>query len=151
MSTKSEGQGGPQRKFVQQGILLPPDLHKAFKTHVGRMGDGSVKIAGTAAIAVYMGLPEKVREALYLAVLKQSWEGADAVTPESVIAILKSLVGDEWNKGRSSIVREVPLLQDDGKPPEPKLPGSETHFVDRIIDPHAKGVKPPKKRTGSGD
>lgn len=138
--------------YAPQTLQVPAHIAKAFRDDVSRRGAGSVKVAGTTALAIYMALPEPVRTDLFMYVYRLSWEGAESITPDAVVARLRVLLGDSWGKAdRGSLVREVPLLKDDGKPPEPPLPNPETHFVDRIIDPAVKKPKGSSKKTGTTD
>jgi len=121
--------------YSQQGLQIPTHLQQAFRKEVGKLGSGGVKIAGTTALSIYMGMPPKLREWLYLWVLQQSWSGADQIKPEEVYQRFLRFIVESEKPG-------IPIVGDTEAGGDPVQP---THYVDKILDP---AIKRPKKTAG---
>jgi hypothetical protein len=134
-----------EKGYGQQGLQAPEDLVRAFREDVGRYGSGGVKIAGTTALCLYMGLPQQVREWLYLWVLQKSWLGVDAIKPEEVFQQMMQFYAKRT--GDVPIVGKVNYDESRIISIEPAEPvEGPTHRVARIVHP----VTPPPKAPGKG-
>lgn len=103
----AEHEGGA-RGWAQQNIQMPRDLVKIFRAESAQRQPHGVKVNGTAAVALFLGLPDELRERLAHWVLTTSWSNPDGVTPE----------------GAMTVFAEALAEPDDGG-----------HYIDRILDP----------------
>lgn len=109
-----------EKGYGQQGLQIPEDLVREFRDEVSRLGSGGVKIAGTAAISLWLGMPKGLRSQLYLWVLQKSWDGAESIKPAEVFQKLAELLttGDDDERSAGDV--------SDSKP---------THYIDRVLSP----------------
>ncbi|MBL0920727.1 MAG: hypothetical protein IBJ10_01220 [Phycisphaerales bacterium] len=120
---------GEDAAWWQQGLTVPRDLAKVFKAEAETAGPGGFKAVGSAAIALYLGAPPHVREALALFVTIVSRKDPQLVTPEAV-----------WH------VFEAAMAQSDVN-----INFSAEWFVNRILDPEvtpAPGQKASDRERG---
>jgi hypothetical protein len=148
MSTHEQGgsrHGQMPVGFSRQGLQLPDELVKAFRAEAARLGSGGIKDAGTLAISVWMGMPERVRRAMYFWAREAWYDNTSAVTPEIAWRKLVDLLRDLEN----AVVLKpepgaggVPMVTIE--PMEPVV--GATHRVAKIVHPATPPPKPGSKR-----
>ncbi|GIK18648.1 MAG: hypothetical protein BroJett004_08120 [Planctomycetota bacterium] len=70
------------RGWTRQQMTLPTALATEFRGASEAAGYGAGKLLGTAAVAVFLGLPDHARIALVDWVMTTSWKAPQAVRPE---------------------------------------------------------------------
>jgi hypothetical protein len=115
---------------MQQGLQVPRDLGATFRVAASSLGPGGVKILGTAAVALVLGLPDAVRERLCRAVVEHSWGPSDpnVITPELA-----------WD----TVAAEIARLADDNQPRDGE--DAERYILRLVGDLGSKWGGGPKK------
>lgn len=113
--------------WTRQMMQLPTTLASILRGAVAEEGYGGVKAIGTAAVAMYLGAPPAVREALMEYVLLSTRRDPNNVDIDRAWAVVEQTI----------------------------RAGSQTHRVDRILDPEvtprpgAKASDRARRKTGS--
>lgn len=65
-------------------MQLPEGFADQLTDEAASKGSSSLKILGTTAVGLLLGMPQEVRDELYLWVVRQAWDGPDDLTPEGI-------------------------------------------------------------------
>lgn len=112
--------------WIRQALQVPTHLGLGFRQASTGQGFGGIKLNGTAAIALLLGLPPKAREALLRYIAVETMVAPGNVDPDQawkvIVASLEANAADGDN--------------DDGAVPE--------WYIDKIVDPEL--TPPPGKK-----
>lgn len=122
--------------WTKQGLTIPIALRKTLAAEANRMDSTPVKLIGTAALSVYLGMPEPARANFIVAIHRKTFEKRlEDITPEEFFEMFMGAVSQS----------------------EGEAEGGEWH-VTRILDPELtpppgqkqsdRGRKPKKRGTG---
>lgn len=62
---KPNRQGRPAPGWVQQSIQIPEAMREEFRAEAGRIPGHGVKMLGTLAVGLYLGLPDEIQRRMY--------------------------------------------------------------------------------------
>lgn len=79
--------------WSRQQVQLPTPIAEEFKKACVEEGHGGVKLVSTAAIALFLGVPKEVRDALVEWVAQNSRKQLDQVTPANAWEISEPAFG----------------------------------------------------------
>ena len=77
---------------MKQSVQLPRALGIEFREVAGEMGHGGVKILGTAAIAIVLGMSADDRKALCNYVWQKTRDDVDSLEKERVIELVRMIL-----------------------------------------------------------
>jgi len=120
--------GSDDQGWARQQLQIPEDLRKILVAESKYRGQGSIKILGTLAIGVLLGMSQSARDKAYLAVTRASWGEAHDLTPEKVFEIFMQAIEETQRENPESGDHE-PLFE-----------------VTRILDPELT-PKPGEKQS----
>lgn len=107
-------------------LQVPLPVVAIWRAEAATKGQSSVKMLGTVATGLLLGMPAPVRDELYLQVSRLSWKGLQDLTPEVLWQMLRAILA-EHEAGR---------------------PVGKDWYVDRILSPEI--TLPPGRRPGDG-
>lgn len=73
-------------------LQIPIPLSRVWVREAENKGVSSIKTMGTAAVAVYLGMPEPVRDEFFQEVQRLTWGGAADISPEAVWTLLRAML-----------------------------------------------------------
>lgn len=116
--------------WSRQAMQIPEGMASRFTAEATKFGPQSVKLLGTAAVGMLLGMPPAIREDLYLWLTRRLWRSEDPLTPEEVWTQLCAMIEEKNRAG----------------PPASKRQGQDeqSHFVSRILSPEVS--LPPDRR-----
>jgi hypothetical protein len=106
--------------WTRQGLQVPTSIRERFASTTSKEGQASIRNAGTAAMAIYLGVPSDVRMLFNLWLGQQIAFDPNSVTPEECWKVFLEI---------------VEACRDGGDKDTPKW------FMDRILDPELLGKK----------
>jgi len=88
-------------RWTQQALQIPIDLAAILRAEAKQKQSGSIKVLGSAAVALLLGMPSDVRDGLAKWVLQSAWDDPSKITPEAAwthfLEILKEgTVGERY-------------------------------------------------------
>lgn len=125
------------KKWARQSLQLPPGVMNQFRdVAADQAGWGGVQVMGTAAIALLVGMPKDLRDAVCEYVAAKTWKGGDQVD-----------VQEAWRV----FIEAMRLQVDESLKTHPGEPSMEAvnaprWFISRILDPE---VTPPPGQKAS--
>lgn len=84
-------------------LQIPIPLSKIWTAEAEAKGVSSIKVMGTAMMALFLGMPEDVRNALFLQVSQMTWKNRLDVDPDAVWKTLRAMV--EAHEGGEPLAR----------------------------------------------
>jgi len=116
------------QRWARQGLQLPPNIAKEFKELAATQAAfGGVQVMGTAAIALFLGMPKDLRDSVCDYVVRNAWKELDGVTASQA-----------WRAMTETMVAEIEAASKmERKPGEPSIahPDDPKWYLDRILDP----------------
>lgn len=76
----------------QQSLQIPDEFHEAFRGEAARWGQSSVKILGTVAVGLLMGMPEDARREFYFWMLRILHDPDQSLSARAVFEKLLDLL-----------------------------------------------------------
>jgi hypothetical protein len=116
--------------WTRHSLQIPHDLRARLSQELGRRGHSGGKITGSVAVALFIGLPEDVRELMYLWGVRQAFDDPNKLTPEAAweaFARIAKVCAEQARKDRERIEREPGA----GPPAIDRI----DRFLTLIIDP----------------
>ncbi len=142
----AQGGGKAADQWTRQQLQLPKGLANDFRDMSAERGAriGGVKMYGTAALAVLMGMPEEARKAAVLYCVTIGWDHPSEISPEGAWAAVREAMQKEAPaESQPPHAQEATLVH----PPEQKE-GYVEQRIERVrVRPEPPTGDEPKRKT----
>lgn len=128
MSMRSRKEDRLPAGWSRQGLQVPTHLANAFRQTSALHGAGGVKVQGTLAVALLLGLPDDVRAALFRYIALESMVKPGDIDPDKVWGVLAKAMRRRADAGGAE---------------------SDEWYIDRILDPEL--TPPPGEKATDKD
>lgn len=99
---KESRQGKIPEGWIKQGVQIPKHLRERLEVEANEKGVSSIKLLGTTAFCVILGMPAEIRDDLYALVSRMSWKGPENIDEDQVWRELSVLVQRSVNSEKRS-------------------------------------------------
>jgi len=121
--------------WARQALQVPEGMARRFTGEADRYGPNSVKLLGTLALGILLGMPKAQRDDLYIWITRRLWDGDEDLSSEEIWRQVERVVAAKPPSDGCIDTRAV----------QPSVGPGGTHQVTRLLDPSVS--LPPTLRT----